>query len=161
MTKSVSQSHGASMAVYSRNHRGHLESAAAVGSTDSQRLVTLRSQKEWVSADKATRKYGPTAIYFAVVDGGPFVEYEAELVEVQLNPDAENPETKRLLAYAAETTSHEGLWGDKVKTLYAIRNCRKLSQHYRLSELTKCDGGQPLSDDYIRGYALVRRRVAV
>ena len=161
MPRRTPQSHTAGMAIFSRNERSHLEAATDAGSAEPERLVVLRSRKKWVAAAIAVRAHGPTAIYFAVVDGGPTVEYEAELVEVQVDPDPETVATERLLDHVAETTRHEGLRNDQVRTLYAIRGCRRLDRPYRLSELTKHDGGEPLSDGYIRNYALVRKRPAV
>jgi hypothetical protein len=161
MRRRTSQSQTAGLAVFSRNHKVHLEAAAAAGAADPERLVVLRSQKKWISAAKAVRAHGPTAIYFAVVDGGSTVEYEAELVEVEVNPASDSVTTQRLLQHVAETTKDEGLWNDQVRTLYAIRGCRRVATPYLLSELSKQAGGQPLSDGYIRNYALVRKRSPV
>jgi hypothetical protein len=149
------------LAVFSRNHRAHLEDAVAAAAEDPLRLVALRSRKGWVSAERALRAHGPTVIYFAAVDGGPVVEYEAELVEIQLNPSLSDPTTQRLLSHAGSTTKSEELWNNQVDTLYTIRGCRRLKQPFPLSSLAKYEDGTPLSNDYGRTYARVLKRVAV
>ena len=77
---------------------------------------------------KIVAKHGPIPIYFAVVDSGPTIEYEAELVDVQLDPAPSDPKTQELLKHSGETTKPEGLWKETAETLYLVRGCRKLGE---------------------------------
>jgi hypothetical protein len=74
------------VAVFARNHKRHLQEASQAAGSDHTALRTFRSWKRWVTAAKIVAKHGPIPIYFAVVDSGPTIEYEAELVDVQLDP---------------------------------------------------------------------------
>ena len=144
------------VAVFARNHGSHLESAARVSLKDPEELVTFRSQKPWITVAKAFKAgFRPTA-YYAVVNGGPLVQYEAVVAAIILRPDPADPEVQRLLQPEAESTRGEGLWNNQVKTLYAVVNCHKLASPVPQSALTKYHDGTPLSDAYIRNYALVR-----
>ena len=77
---------------------------------------------------KIVAKHGPIPIYFAVVDSGPTIEYEAELVDVHLDPAPSDPKTQGLLKHSGETTKPEGLWKETAETLYLVRGCRKLGE---------------------------------
>jgi hypothetical protein len=54
--------------------------------------------------------------------------YEAELVDVQLDPAPSDPKTQELLKHSGETTKPEGLWKETAETLYLVRGCRKLGE---------------------------------
>jgi hypothetical protein len=146
----------AQVAVFARNHGTHLDSAARVSSRNPEELVTFRSVKPWITAAKAvTAGFQPT-VYYAVVGGGAFVQYQAQIAEIILRPDPTDPDVQRLLDHEAETTRGEGLWSNQVKTLYAVVGCHKLASPLPQSGFTKYHDGSPLSDAYIRNYALVR-----
>jgi hypothetical protein len=83
--------------VFTRNHRRHLEEAAALCAADPERRVTFRSAKKWVSAARAVVFGVIVPVYIAVV-GGSGIEYEADLVDIQLDPSDGDPLTKQLLA---------------------------------------------------------------
>jgi hypothetical protein len=118
--------------------------------------VTFRSEKPWITAAKAVDAGFQPTVYYAVVNGGPFVQYEARLAAIILRPNPSDLEVQRLLEHEAESTRGEGLWNNQVKTLYGVVNCRRLSSPMPQSSLTKYHDGIPLSDAYIRNYALVR-----
>jgi hypothetical protein len=68
-----------------------------------------------VTAARVLSRHGPIPIYFAVSDGGPTVRYEAELVEVHLDPDFDDPSMRELLKHRGSTTAGEH-WDDTVQT---------------------------------------------
>jgi hypothetical protein len=146
------------LAVFTRNHEHHLQEASQATSSDHTALRTFRSRKRWVTAAQIVAKHGPIPIYFAVVDSGPTVEYEGELVDVQLDPSPSDPKTQKLLKHSGETTKPEGLWKETAGTLYLVRGCRKLGEAFPQASLLKFRGGVPLESTYTRAYALVRRR---
>lgn len=150
------------LAVFTRNHRVHLDDALAVCSKDPARLVTFRASTRWATAEQAVSKTGPVPIYIAVIghDGG--VEYEAELSEIQTRPRYGDPTTERLLDHSTNSTRHEGLWeryNKTVKTLYVIRGLRRLAKPFPLSALHRASDDRPLSDRFKYSYALVRPMV--
>lgn len=143
------------LAVFSRNYRQHLEAAAECR----EQVTTFRSQALWSRAAAALAAHGPRAIYFCVADGGPQVEYVAEIVEMDVTPERASERTERLLAATAPTAkAEEPLWNGKAKTLYAVRNCRRLKAPFAFTELILLDAKRPLDPNYGRGYALVRER---
>ena len=107
--------------MFARNHERHLQEASQAAGSDHTAL-------RWVTAAKIVAKHGPISIYFAVVDSGPTIEYEAELVDVQLDPAPSDPKTQELLKHSGETTKPEGLWKETAETLYLVRGCRKLGE---------------------------------
>ena len=114
--------------MFARNHERRLQEASQAAGSDHTALRTFRSRKRWVTAAKIVAKHGPIPIYFAVVDSGPTIEYEAELVDVQLDPAPSDPKTQELLKHSGETTKPEGLWKETAETLYLVRGCRKLGE---------------------------------
>ena len=147
--------------VFTRNHLQHLEEAAALCAADPERWVTFRSAKGWVSASRALALGFYVPVYIAVV-GGSGIEFEAELVDTQLNPREGDPVTKRLLAFDTASTKGEKLWPARsrerkgVRTLYVLKGVRRVSP-FPISTLTKAKGGR-LDDGYRYSYALVKPR---
>jgi hypothetical protein len=141
------------LAVFSRNHPKYLREAA--GKSPDER-VTFRSNVRWVSAADALKRFGPRRIYFAEIDGGGQVGYEADLVQVQVDPSRANPTTRILLTHVLNSTKGEDLWDDSVQTLYVIANCRRVKTAFPQTKLRKAKDGTPLDVNYIRSYALVR-----
>jgi hypothetical protein len=143
------------LAVFSRNHAHYLE-AASERKRDTP--TTFRSRVRWVTAAGAIKVFGPRSIYFVSVDGARKVDYQADLVEVQLDPDTRKARTRRLLGYELSATKKgkEELWSNSVKTLYVIENCRRLrSGSFSQTRLRKSADGTKLHRDYRRSYAIV------
>lgn len=146
------------LAVFAKNHRRHLDEAAQASQRDPASKRTFRSRKRWVTAARVVAQHGPIPIYFAVVDSEPIIEFEADLIDVYVDPDQTDPRAKELLRYSGDTTRDEGLWKDSVKTLYLISRCKKVTTGFPQSQLLKFEGGEPLAANYRRPYARVRRR---
>ena len=145
-------------AVFTRNHRQHLDEAVELCAADRTRRVTFRAANRWTSAERSVSPSSPVPIYIAVVGGSGTVEYVADLCDVKTHPFRGDPKTEELLGVTTTSTKDEGLWEQyerKVKTLYCVMRCRKLARPFPLSQLKKADGGQPLSADYHYSYALV------
>jgi hypothetical protein len=140
------------LAVFSRNYPKYLKEAAR---KEPDQPVTFRSKLRWVSAADALARFGPRRIYFADVDGNQ-VEYEADLVQVQVDPSGRNSTTKALLAHSLDSTKSEELWDDSVQTLYVITNCHRVKKKFRQTKLRKAIDGTKLDENYVRSYALVR-----
>jgi hypothetical protein len=149
--------------VFTRNHRRHLDEAAALCATDPERRITFRSTKRWVAAARAVAFGAIVPVYVAVV-GGSGVEYEAELADIQLDPSDGDPLTKQLLALDTISTKGEKLWPARskgrrgVSTLYVLKDVRSVTP-FPLSKLAKARGGR-LDDDYRYSYALVKPKEA-
>jgi hypothetical protein len=140
-------------AVFSRNYGSYLDEATHRGKDE---WTTFRSSVRWAAARNTVKAAGQCRIYFAVIDGDGTVDYEAELVRVQIGPSLPDVETQRLLSHALKSTRNEKLWDkNKVKTLYVISNCRKIAKPFPQTKLRKLSNNQPLDKNYIRGYALV------
>lgn len=145
------------IAVFTRNHRIHLDEAAVLCSADPSRQVTFRASGTWVSAERALAG-GPLPVYIAVVGGPGTVEYAAELSEVQLRPHRGDPTTERLLQLWTNSTKDEGLWEKSVKrvrTLYVLTKCRAVRNPFPISSLQKASDDTPLSAEFRYSYALV------
>ena len=97
-------------AVFTRNHRRHIEEAVALCAKDPDRQFTFRASSTWASAERAVAGGTPVPIYIAVVGGPRMVEYQAELCDVQTHPHRGDPKTERLLTLATNSTKDEGLW---------------------------------------------------
>jgi hypothetical protein len=147
------------VAVFARNHRQYLDEAVALCRQNPQRPVTFRAAGVWRSAEGAVSGGAtPVPIYIAAV-GGAGIEYVGELCEVQTHPFRGDTQTEHLLELVTPSTKQEGLWerGPRpVRTLYAIKGCRKLRTPVRLSTLSKAADGTQLDDGYQHGYALVQ-----
>lgn len=140
------------LAIFSRNHPTYLAEAACKSPGVP---VTFRSNVRWVRAAKAIDSYGSRRIYFAPIGGGGQVAYEADLVQVQVDPSRHSPTTKKLLQHVLLSTKREKLWNDSVQTLYAIANCRRIANPFPQTRLRKEVDGLPLDKNYIRSYAIV------
>jgi len=97
-------------------------------------------------------------VYIAAV-GGSGVEYEAELVDIQLDPHEGDPNTKRLLALDTASTKGERLWpsrseSESVSTLYVLKGLRSITP-FPISQLKKAKGGRS-DQDYRYSYVLVK-----
>lgn len=146
------------MAVFTRNHKRHLDEAFRVSSAEPERLIPFRAAKGWSSAAKLLQQSSPVDIYFAVVDSGPLIQYVAKLRRVLVDPQRGQPETEQLLELSTSTTQHEGLWEtDKkpARTLYAINQVERVPQPFPMTELIKVSDDQPISSDYGYSYTLV------
>jgi len=147
------------VAIFARNHRQYLEEAVALCRQNPERPVTFRAAGVWRSAEGAVSGGAtPVPIYIAAV-GGAGIEYVAELCEVQTHPFRGNTQTEHLLELVTPSTTQEGLWeGGRrpVRTLYAIKRCRKLRKAVPLSKLLKAADGTNLDEGYQHGYALVQ-----
>jgi hypothetical protein len=150
------------IAVFARNHRPYLESAAAVAKNEPSRLITFRSAKRWSAARDALDEQVTMDVFFSPVGSDGVVEYHAILKGLNLDPSPEDPETARSLEQALPETASEGLWNTKpqqVKTLYTISHCRKLKVPFSMVRLRKASDGQPISGKFGYSYALVHADV--
>jgi hypothetical protein len=149
---------GAKLAVFTRNHKRHLDEAFDVSSAEPERLIPFRGSKRWSSAAQALQQHSPIDIYFAVVDSGSDVQYAAKLKRVIVDPQLGQPETEQLLDLSISTTRDEGLWENTVATLYAINHLERLSKPFPMTELIKVSDDQSISADYGYSYTLVYAR---
>jgi hypothetical protein len=141
------------VAVFARNHVPHLEAAVRATIDDATRRVAFRSNKPWSAARDRLKSRRPRRIYFAVVDGGARISYEAYLEEVYVRPDEAQLEELRPLF--TERTRDE-TW-EKLATVYVVSRCRRVSKPYPLSDLSKRDR-HPLADNFKYSYAIVLER---
>lgn len=144
-------------AIFVKNHKHHVESAARVSAADPQRLITFQSKKRWKQAADLVKKRGAgtVPVFFALVDVGPVVEYQGWLQEVILNPSADNERVRQLLDLRTETTEIEDLWSGENGTVYAISGCHKLAAPIPYAQLLKASNGVPLSNGYGYSYSVV------
>ena len=150
-------------AVFTRNHPNYLVEAEELCAADPKRFVTFRASTLWASAEREVSDGPPLALYIAAVGGPGTVEYVAELCEVQTHPHRGDPKTERLLAAVTPSTADEGLWekyDKRVRTLYAIRYCRRLATAFPISTLIKASDGTPLDSEYRYSYARVMPKAA-
>ena len=144
------------IAVFSRNFEKYLVAARA-----SRRPVTFRGEKRWVTAERTLKRAESIPIYFAVVDGPPQVRYTAKLREALVDHRSGARDTERLLAQSLPATAKEGLWETakrrgRVRTLYVITDCKRLTRPFSITRLVKAHDGSSLSSGYRYSYALVR-----
>jgi hypothetical protein len=146
-------------AVFSRNYSEHLEEAVKISNNNYSDIITFRSATVWSSAKVAVETHRQRKIYFAPVGDYNYVQYEANLEQVQLYPELKSEKTQYLLEHCTNSTREEGLWEKNgqigVKTLYAISNCRKLSSPFPCTLLIKLSNGCPINANFTRSYALV------
>ena len=100
---------GAKLAIFTRNHKEHLEEAFRVSSTEPDRFIPFRGVLRWSSAAEALQKQSFIDIYFAVVDSGSLIQYVAKLQRVIVDPQRGQPKTEKLLDLSTSTTRDEGL----------------------------------------------------
>ena len=145
--------HTKNAAVFSRNHRKYLQGAVQVGVENRTREITFRGRTAWKSAAAAVAGKGPRPLYYAVVDEGPLVRYEALLCQVAVDP---GPALMReLLELCLESTQDEGMWDGTVSTLYTISGCHKLAEPFPFTALTKLSDGCHLAGNFGYSYAIV------
>jgi hypothetical protein len=144
------------VAVFSRNHGRYLEEAATIGERDPSERIVFRARAKWATAERGVGRLGPLPIYLTAVGAAGEVEYVAELCDVLLDPVPGSPEAKEWLADVLPVTASEGLWDPPVKTLYAIRACRRLKQPFPITRLVKLSDRKPISADYGYSYAIVQ-----
>jgi hypothetical protein len=147
----------AEAAIFSRNYKGHLDRACKASEKNPNHKSLFKSKRRWAFAKRCVDRFGSIPIYFAVNDGQSVVRYAAELCKIQLDPYKGSQTTQDFLSHGSEQIKKEELWDGKAKTLYLIRDCRKLSKTIAQNNFVKLFNGIPLSDKYQRGYAIVRR----
>jgi hypothetical protein len=76
-------------------------------------------------------------VYIAVVDGAGTVEYEAEVFDLQLDPEFGDAKTEALFKHVPPEMKHEGLLAPGLKrparTLYAIRRFRRVPRPFPIT----------------------------
>ena len=148
---------GVDVAVFVRNHPGHLRDALRILREHPERLITFRAARKWAGAAAALARKAPLALYIAPIGDRGMVEYVAELQQVVLAPRIGDPVTDRLLTFTTSTTAGEGLrgpYGTHVKTLYAMSNCRAIAP-FPMTALIKVADGKPIRPDYRYSYSIV------
>jgi hypothetical protein len=151
------------IAILCQNHRIYLEHAAKITDRYPERRITFRATDTWRSGQTALRAHGPRTIYLAPNDGD-MVEYEARLEQIKLEPEREEGETEALLAKCLPETQDQGLWeqyGDRVRTLYVISNCRRIAAPFPYTRLVKLSDEEPVDEHYNYGYVLVHEYCTV
>jgi hypothetical protein len=125
------------VAIFTRNHREHVEEAVSISASDPKRQIPFRARSKWVSAADALNKKTPRELYISLVGGSGMVEYVADLHRVQLEPQRGQPVTEELLKLSTKSTADEGLWekydGQTVLTLYAVAYVRKLKHPFPMA----------------------------
>lgn len=159
MTTATVIGRGGDVAIFTRNHREHVEEAGSISASDPNRQITFRARSKWVSALDALNKKRPRDLYIALVGGNGMVEYVADLHRVHLEPQRGQPLTKELLKLSTESTADEGLWekyeGQNVLTLYAVSSVRKIEHPFSMTKLVKVSDNKPISENYGYSYSLV------
>lgn len=146
------------LAVFTRNHEGHLKEAARLSAEQSERLIPFRARSRWSSAAEAIQHGKTIPVYIAVVDSGPLVQYVADLRRVIVDPQRGQPETEHLLELSTSTTREEGLWestGKPAGTLFAVSHVRKVRQPFPMTDLIKLSDDKPISPNYGYSYTMV------
>ncbi len=159
MTTARAIGKGSDVAIFTRNHREHVEEAVSISASDPNRQIPFRARSKWVSAADALNKKKPRELYISLVGGNGMVEYVADLYRVQLEPQRDQPVTEELLKLSTKSTAKEGLWenydGQTVLTLYAVSNVRKLKHPFPMTKLVKVSDNKPISENYGYSYCLV------
>lgn len=143
------------IAVFARNHLPYLEEACAIAAKEPSRPIALRSQKPWTAAKKALDTQERLHLYLAPIGSHGSVQYRATINAIKLYPKKNDPESRALLALSMPGTIEEGLWGEKVKTLFLISHCRKLSTPFSMGRLRKARDGSALSEDFGYSYSVI------
>lgn len=149
---------GSKTAVFARNHRKYLEESAERNREDRTRLTTFRSAATWTTARRANEGEGPLEIYFAPIGGNNLVEYQADLLQVILNPSRGDRATEEALTFQLSSTENEGLWGGdarSVRTLYVVSRCVPVKRPFPMSALHKKSDGLPISEGFGYSYCIV------
>ena len=132
-------------AVFTRNHKTHLEEAC-----NREEPTAFQSEKKWSGAQGWLKKQKTLKVYIAPI-GEQQVTYEGTITKIAFKGQQEIEE---LLAARGEGTKNEDHWGE---TVYLVSNCCPISGA-SLSTLRKARDGIPLSDEYNYSYSLVRER---
>ncbi len=146
------------IAIFARNHRKYLDSAARRNAHEPERFTTFRASTLWKSAHHANQLHGTLEIYLSAIGGEKLVEYKAMLHRVKLHPAQGENDTETLLAFELDETKGEGLWekyGAKVDTLYVLTHCIRLREPFPMTRLVKISDDKPISEDYGYSYCLV------
>ena len=142
--------HPQDVAVFTRNWQHYLEQARALSQRNHRRIIVFRSRSKWATAHREIPAGGSLPVYIAVNRGPGVAKYQAELCDVLIKPGRKNPRTRALLASVLKKTRHEDLWEKTkkgpVKTLYAIRACRRLPRPSPITSLVKLSDGKPISE---------------
>lgn len=159
MTTATIRAKGGDVAIFTRNHRHHVEQAVSLSASDPSRQITFRARSKWVSALDALSKKKPRDLYISPVGGNGMVEYVADLHRVHLEPQRGQPVTEELLKLTTASTADEGLWeqyeGQNVLALYAVSNVRKSEHPFPMTKLVKVSDNKPISENYGYSYSLV------
>jgi hypothetical protein len=152
-------------AIFCRNHEVLLEQASAISAHAPQQQIAFRAKTVWRSAEIALRYHGPRPIYFLPIlkHGVPddLIGYVAMLQRVELHSQ-DTQATRDLLKLSVPQAINEGLWPDNqgkptVKTIYLIRNCRKVPNHVNIYyyDLRKLADDECIDLDFRYSYAVV------
>jgi hypothetical protein len=141
------------VAVFTRNHKCYLEEAMEIAEKYPRKSITFRAATRWTSAAKHLKTRSPLELYIAAIGSEGLVEFVADLHQIHLDLSDE-ARTKELLKDVLTSTAGEGMWSDG-RTLYALRNCRKLSRPFSMTELVKVSDKKRLSEDYSYSYSVV------
>jgi len=152
------------MAVFTRNHRVHLEWAATAAKRDPESLATFKSARPWVAAAKHIMRHGSCLAYFGVTDEGPVIKYIGAIVDIEVTDEYDplNTKSRRVQNLLLHTTEEErafglSVMGKQAKTLYVVKGCREI-EPFPQNALLKAKNLQPLDSGFTRGYSLVRAR---
>jgi hypothetical protein len=159
MTTATIIAKGGEVAIFTRNHRHHVESAVSLSVSDPTRQITFRACSKWVSTLDALNKKKPRDLYISPIGGNGMVEYVADLHRVHLEPQRGQPVTEELLKLTTPSTADEGLWEQNerqnVQTLYVVSNVRKLEHLFPMTKLVKLSDNKPIGENYGYSYCLV------
>ena len=139
----------ADIAILSKNYKKHLDDASKKDGR-----VTFYSNSPWVKASTHLSQQEAMSIYFVADGGTGIVEYEGTITDILLNPNANAPETKEMLAHCLDDGAKDELDKGKLKTLFCVKGLKKLTKPFSQIELLKTDG-KPVSEKYDRGYCKV------
>lgn len=140
----------ADIAILSKNYKEHLVAASKRNAP-----VTFYSNRPWTKALDKLIKQGTMSVYFTAGGDSNVVEYQGTITRILLNPAANAPETQEMLRDCLDNGAIEDLKGNKLKTLYSVKDLKKLTNPFSQTELLKVNGGKPVSAKYDRGYCVV------
>lgn len=151
---------GTGVAVSSRNFPDYLADAASRSERNREKPTIFRAETRWVSARRALMIEDTVPIYFAEIGKDARVTYTARLSKVIVDVRRGDPEAQRLLQDELERTKSEELWEaalrrGRVKTLYAIIDCKPVLPSFPINRLIKASDGVALSANFRYSYALV------
>lgn len=148
------------LAVFSRIIKSHADEI-----TGTMYQVTLRSKVVWRAVSDALEKGNKPTIYFATSkqeDEDPsdddIVRYIGKITDIKIHPTEDDPKTQELLKLSIPSTREEGLWDDKVQTLYVVSDLAKLLCPFPMTDLVRHNKNQTIDKNYQRLYCLVNER---